>query len=350
MNYPQRKTSLSNSPLLLPLLFFFLFASACIVPPKKSTLNVLDKAELETISLVSEGRDLALGGRLLLAEEKFRRALLLYPELSALHQDLGYVLQGQNRLREAQESYQRAVYSQPKNLIARESLAEVLYLQGKYRSAILQYRHLQQEYQKQHAQWSVQAGLPPTGAQASPQLPKLRKVHRNIGIIYFALGITDEAICHSRKTLAYAAGFSDAGKHMRLLMSLNKTREAYAQIAQLLAHPDLKGRERSKYLLDYGILSYLRGEYVAAREAATVVAIEKQSDRKDKELARLLDLLSNHKLGDIGTSEIATYFAENTQICAGSLFNTKSHLPYLFAAEGDEFIKESCKYEQQSSS
>ena len=111
-------------------------------PPNDLESSYLPPEEANMLSTIQRGKDLALSGRLRLAEAEFRKALKLAPRLSTLHNDLGFVLLGLDRFSEAEDSFRRALELDLSNMTARDHLARTLYRQQRYLEAREEYEQI----------------------------------------------------------------------------------------------------------------------------------------------------------------------------------------------------------------
>ena len=80
------------------------------------------------------------GGRLEEAEQKYREAIVLHPNLACAHNNLGDLLHKTGRLAEATEHLARAFKISPKDSAVVFNLAKAFYAQGRFREANTLYR------------------------------------------------------------------------------------------------------------------------------------------------------------------------------------------------------------------
>ena len=107
---------------ILMLCSLLLLGASCVVPPTGLEPVVIPADEFSFVSSVKRGKDYALGGRLLQAEEHFRAALRYSTEVSSVYNDLGFVLHGQSRFDEAIEVGRRVSAKRQNDLWAQLKL------------------------------------------------------------------------------------------------------------------------------------------------------------------------------------------------------------------------------------
>ncbi len=272
-----------ESPALKLLLFSALLAfSACIRPPEQPSPSVLREAELNLVSTIARGKRYSLSGRADLAEKEFRIALLARPNMHSLHNDLGYVLFAQNRLSEAKRSVLRALRLEPRNIAARESLAHILYAMGDISGAINQYK-LSLFTLETEDPIALQQVL---GSRSGPE--DYVRIHRNLATAYYAKGDLGEARCQSAYARSLVASQAQTGQHARLLLSLEESAQAVAELRQVIVASG--GAVSPKLMLDYGIALYAENEYPLALAALSRVLSSVGAEARDRRSARLFKL------------------------------------------------------------
>lgn len=211
---------------------------------------MLDKKELLFLSLVERGKELANARRPTKAEENFRKALLVFPNVAHVYNDLGLVLQEQGRLQEAYKYYLKAVGLDSGSLAIRENLARVTFLLGNFDLSYLYYMQLLKQHWQAVADRSVDP-FPLTTVE-------LQAVYRSMSLVKYSMGELDESICYSRLATGNYVDIAETGEHLRLLLSLDKTTEALA-VMHLLALT--RGLDLPNSILaDYALVSIYAGD------------------------------------------------------------------------------------------
>ncbi len=124
------------------------------------------------------------------AEYIYRQVLQARPDLAEAHNELGNVLEAQNRIEEAIRSYQQAVQVNPKFAIAYSSLGYVLGKRGNFKDAITAYRH------------------------AIDLEPDFVEVQNNLGCALHLQNQFEEAIAHLEKALQLRPDFVEASNNL----------------------------------------------------------------------------------------------------------------------------------------
>ncbi|MCB0324298.1 MAG: tetratricopeptide repeat protein [Bdellovibrionales bacterium] len=254
--------------------------AGCIVPPADIAPQVLPRAELQVISLVRRGKDYSASGRADLAEGEFREALALRPQNESIYNDLGYVLQAQGRSDEAEAVYRAGLALAPNNAVLRANLARTLYRQGQLGPAIKEFHALlditldteTEELSRQY------------GEEFTPE--EFVGIYRDLAMAYYLLGINDEAACYSTLAFLMGANIYEAGRHARLLFSLNRVTIALHILRDVVVARN--AAVPAKILLDYGIALYLTDDYTLAKAALGRVLQQSEASRVDRRTARLV--------------------------------------------------------------
>ena len=134
------------------------------------------------------------------AEEHYRSALAVDPNLAELHHNYGVLLTGQGRSAEATEAFRKAVALNPAHAEAQSNLAYLLMTSGKLDEAALHYRA------------------------AIESRPQHRAAHFNLARILVRQGSLREAIEHLEQTLL-PEDDGDAPLHVRARRGLGAGRE-----------------------------------------------------------------------------------------------------------------------------
>ena len=262
---------------------WILILTGCITPPPHIDPQVLSQDEVRLVSQVKRGKDYALSGRLDLAEGEFRRAMFREHATDLLYNDLGFSLEGQGRFEEAIANYSEAIRLNPKNVSAHQNLARALYKNEQFEKAAGEYQELV------HLHLESLGSDPTNPGPGILTQSEIGGVYRNLSIIYYVLGVVDEALCFSRLALDHNPNVYETGQHARMLMSVNRI----AQALQTLRHAvTINGAGISpKLLLDYGIALYASGEKKLAVEALNRVKSSDRADYGDQKSAALIELL-----------------------------------------------------------
>ncbi len=317
--------------------------NACVVPPNISESKVLPKKELALLSLLKQGTDFSASGRHDLAEREFRKALKLNPTNPKIYNDLGFVLQAQARFIEAENFYRKGLKYQPKNVVLMDNLARTLYGRGNIGESIKIYFQVLDLYHSlERETLREQLNAEFTDAEFVP-------TYRSIAMAYSALGMNDEAACYS--TLAYIIGSNiyEAGRHSRLLFSMNKEVVALSVLKNTFIAR--QGNVPPKILLDYGIALFLNGDYQLSKASLARVLQLNTGTRVDRRTARLLRLMILDRVGG-GKKERETLFEnlneEDTRFCEQSDLDRNKYWPLRLAREIKTLQTELCDEEKQS--
>lgn len=267
------------------LIFVFIICfSACVVPPPAVKDHVLPLKEVQVVSHITRGKNFASAGRMDLAEEQFRLALALAPQETKIYIDLAFVLQGQNRLQEAGECYARVLDLYPEDFDLLNNYARFLYLEGEYEKASQKYQDIVDMYWR-----GVFKDLQEVKDNGAMGRPLLSAVYKNISTIEYTLGNLGDAVCFSWLSLTSQMDPGQYGRHARLLISLNYFDSAINVLGQAAAPSG--DAVNNRLLLDYGVVSFLNGQAMAADQAFGRVLASSSASAEDQRTARLLKLL-----------------------------------------------------------
>jgi len=154
----------------------------------------------------------ASGGDLQQAEATFRQLLRLHPGVAAAHNNLGHVLQLQDRVGEAVEHLQRALELRAGYPEAAYNLALAYTRQGRTEAAEAAYHQ---------------------ALQARPDFPE---AHNNLANLLRGKGRSEAALGHYRQAVALRPGFADAHANLAVtLENLHRTDAARDAAQQALA-------------------------------------------------------------------------------------------------------------------
>jgi tetratricopeptide (TPR) repeat protein len=331
-----RKSSL---PVLSALAFvsalsFSLALTGCVTPPQIEHSSVIDNDELQLISNIKRGKDLALSGRMDLAEQKFRLELIKYPKQSSIYADLGYVLIEQNRLEEAAAQLRMAIRLNPLNLPAHEQLARALFRQDLYQEAIEEYEQLLDLILGE-----IASGRTAETARAADVI----RIYRDMSTVYHALGKYDEAICYSQ--LSRDIG-GDGLQHIRLLLSLDRVSTATGLLKGIVASGG--AATPPNILLDFGAALLASGDKIRGKQALDRALSAASSDAETRIEARLLKI----KLADDEQNSedlellYQSLLDENPKLCTASdIVSAPLYWPTVLTKQMDQIeqvIKKMC--------
>lgn len=300
--------------------------------------SVLPEKEVRLVSLIRDGGSFAQSGRLTAAEESFRRALILAPDLSNLYNDLGYVLVGQLRLDEAIRMFYQALDLQPENLAARKNLAHALYSKGDYERA----EEMYQQVLILHYQATIRAD-----GKLKPLVPvELSQIFRDLAILSYVIGETDEAVCYSQLALDHNPNVDETGRHARLLLALNDVPAALQVLERSMASPD--GLGSSKLVFDYGLALYASGNTGLAQEAFERVLRNENADPNERRSARVLQLVSwEHSSLDAAARSgfadtVHAALKEDKKICSNNFSKENDYWPQKVTDDVEELLTQNC--------
>lgn len=310
--------------------------SACITPPPTTGPAVIPEDEFRLVSTLTTGQELSQSGRVDLAEIQFRKALALGADLANVYNNLGFVLQSQGRYEEALGWYRKAVEREPRHVIARENTARVLYQLGQYRAALLENLQL----------LDIIVGSEPEELRAIVGEPvgnrEIVDIYRNLSQIYLTVGVLDDAICYSGLAFAVAQNMFEAGRHARLLLSLDKTADAVGMLRMVVITNE--GNVPPKVMVDYGIALYLQQSYELADTSATRVLTSANARPTDRRLARLIRILVAQAREDTATEELVleSVLAEDPELCEATNLDPDQYWPLAFLDKVEALVRSIC--------
>jgi tetratricopeptide (TPR) repeat protein len=276
---------------------------------------VISEQEIQLISFIKRGKDYALGSRTDLAEYYFSKALLINPNLASLQNDLGYVLLRQNRISEAKSHINQALTIDQYNLVARENLARLYYFDGDFKASLEQYEKLLDLY---YGYWQEKPDPLLEFSNAD-----LVGVYRDLISLYALLGKMDESICHARLALGFGTPTFTPSHYARLLLTMGEVRQTKDYLSSIIQSQE--GPVDSKLLLDYGISLYLLNDNNLAREAFLKVLSTEDSNKTDRNLARLF--LYTLDDTDLNASDLLSDLKNDQSFCDNIGIETNSYLP-----------------------
>lgn len=309
---------------------------ACITPPKIDGPAVIPKDEFELVSTLTAGQQFSQSGRVDLAEIQYRRALRLGADMANVYNNLGFVLQSQGRYDEALIWYRKAIENSPLHVIARENLARVLYQLGDYRAALYENIKLLDIINDSEPESLREIVKEPVGTR------EIIDIYRNLSQIYLTVGVLDDAVCYSWLAFITAQNMFEAGRHSRLLLSLDLIPSAVGTLRGVVIAND--GNVPAKILVDYGISLYLSGNLELADTSASRVLTMERAERVDRRTARLVRILTAKAKGKTASLKLLeeSLFADELQFCELAELDEDQYWPLKFRDEVDEFIRSVC--------
>lgn len=297
---------------------------------------MIPEDEFELVSTLTAGQQFSQSGRVDLAEIQYRRALELGADLANVYNNLGYVLQSQGRYEEALIWYRRAVEHTSEHIIARENLARVLYQLGKYRAALLENLKLLDVINTTEAERLREIIGEPVGAK------EIIDIYRNLSQIYLTVGVIDDAVCYSWLAYITAQNMFEAGRHSRLLLSLDMIDAAEGILRQVVVAN--QGNVPAKILVDYGIALFLLDRYELAETSASRVLTMEQAGRVDRRTARIVRILIARMDEDKETSKLLeeSLFSDDPEFCEREQLDEEQYWPLAFADRVDELVRSVC--------
>lgn len=318
---------------ILALLFGALFVGGCIVPPKPEP-QVLEPHELRLLVTINRAQKLALGGRLEEAEGEFRKAIKLAPGRSALHNDLGFVLDSQARTIEAMRSYLKALELDPDNLSAHTNLARALYRMGRLERALDQYQTALVTAERLNSAGAISGDGSFSGRD-------LASTYQNMAFISATLGLDEQAICYADLARQVGEKMFGSPEYARFLLSLGRVREAKDLLAEVVSQ---QGSDASlALLLDYGVSLWLAKEDAQAKQIFEQIALGDLSDFETRERLDALSILA--KMDGVDSSTLSSLC--NSSPVAGQRGHRKTpvapYWPEFFIREVEKSIGEQCE-------
>jgi tetratricopeptide (TPR) repeat protein len=237
---------------------------------------------LDLISQVNLGHEFAKSGSLDRAEVIFRQALRKRPDVSSIHNDLGYVLLQQDRLSEAEQSLKRALQLDSYNISALDSLAKVFYRQARYRESIVGLNlELDSIYRLRESERIKRIGIDLGNRDFAI-------IFRNLASSHLAIGEFDEAICYSNLAVTVDQGDFQASQHSRLLVSLGYFDKAEELIGYYVSS---RGEDIvPTMLLDLAAINFIKGKYQESFENSQQFINSGKAGLDEQIIAQLLKL------------------------------------------------------------
>lgn len=274
----------SKFSVLVRLVILAVAVPSCVLPPSPDVQGVLPREELDFISQVTLGHEFARSGSLDRAELIFRKAVRQRPNVSSVHNDLGYVLLQQDRLGEAETSLKRALQLDRYNISALDSLAKVLYRQGQHRDSIAALQlELDSIYRLRESERIKRLGI-------DLKNRDFAIIFRNLASSHLAIGEFDEAVCYSNLAITVDEGDYQASQHARLLISLGYLSKA----EELLTYyATSRGDEIvPTMLLDLAAVNFVSDKYQDSYDNSQKFINSGKAGADEQVVAQLLKLAS----------------------------------------------------------
>jgi tetratricopeptide (TPR) repeat protein len=193
------------------------------------------------------GNELQELGRLAEAEESYRNAIVLRPNVAQVHNNLGNTLKAMGRLGEAEESFKKAIELKPDFFIAYNNYGTVLDELDKFAESEASYRKaiaLNPTYSEAYS--NLGSNLRQLGklkeaeasyTQAIALNPGFAQAHSNLGAILQELGRLDEAEVSYRKAIElkpdYAEAYSNLGMAIEETGDIDEAVVSYQRMLSL---------------------------------------------------------------------------------------------------------------------
>ena len=239
-------------PVLLPqILIFCALIAGCIMPPKKPAVGTFEQSQLQLLSAVKKGKDLATAERYNEAEAEFRYAISLANANSGLYNNLGFVLLGAKKFDDAQESFEKALELDPENITAKLNLAHTLYKKELYDKALKLYSQIAQLYSEKENHQAKQK------IKHAVSKTDLALVYQNMSLIYDTNRQAELAEKYSKDAFETVPNAYYAEQYAKLLLSMNDAPKAKDFLWSCFKNHGLKSPALS---IAYDISLYSCGE------------------------------------------------------------------------------------------
>lgn len=280
-------------------------STGCVTPPVLVHPSIITQEELSYISKVRSGRLFTDERKFDKAEAQFRQSLAIFPEAASSHNDLGFVLQEQNRLSEAVFYFRRAIELDPKALLPRDNLARALYRLGDYPGAAeAYYEYLDVFYDK-----------PDYGSDGKNE-SQLKAILRNLGTILVFLGQADEGLCYAKAGVGGADPWGSFSSYVHHMYYLGMYKQAFLYQQEVI-NANAQAKIPVDVIFDYVASCLLVGEDVLAADLASIQI--QNSSLKPQELAVALAL---HSLAAKWTQPTGLDDAEDIDLAIEGILKT----------------------------
>jgi len=214
-------TFLSRGFYCLFIIFAFLIAHSCSLPPSDNSPRYLEVDEFIKISTLTKAKELTRAGRLPQAEELLRNLINSDPSLIIAKNDLGYLLLLEERHIEAEKILLEVISAEGYFVPARLNLARVFVSTHRFEEAITQYEEIEHIFNLLNAREYEEVN------RKAPEPFFMATVKRMKASSYYLLGQYDEAVCYSNLSQAESANLQEVNVHARLLLSLELLSSAH---------------------------------------------------------------------------------------------------------------------------
>jgi Flp pilus assembly protein TadD len=295
-------------------IFLFLLFPACITPPQKINANPETAQQIELLSIIKKGKDLAEQNRYKAAETEFRNALTLNDNSSGIYNDLGYALLKQNNLAEAKECFNKSLALDSANINAKMNLAYLLYQEGSADQALQLYNEL------------LKSNIHFTKTD-------LALIYQNMSLIYDFQNSHTAAKKYSKLAFDTEPNIYHAELYAKLLLALDQTNEAEKFLISCLKDKKLKSVNLSNV---YAISLYSNGKKEAALCQARKILKLFEYNLEEYYTAKAIVLLTNT------TKNFAKLKRKERPFCSSFSKNTPTFWNTGFKNDVHTLIKEVC--------
>ena len=200
--------------------------TGCALPPDAPTQYFVPQAELRGVAIARQGIYFLSQNQFVDAELRFLQALYLRPEAENLKLNLVAVLEGQGRFDEAEKLLAPILERKPDDpdLLLRQAHLKVN--AGRFDEGKALYRKLLEM------------------ADAKPDYALAAKAVRNLKVVTYQQGFSEDALCYSSLLIAYQNDADAVLEHARLLLALGLNEDALDIVSGFQAERNLKGDSR----------------------------------------------------------------------------------------------------------
>lgn len=342
------------------LLLLITALSACILPPDKITPETVAPGELEFVSMLQRGIDLARSSRPDLAEVEFRKVLLKDPSHANAYINLGVILQTQGRLEEAVESFRTAIECEPHSFTAHDGLARALFRKGDLTEAVKEFELLLSLYYGARGGDQREAGTAAKIKQGQPRYGNSSKMpafdnqraaelYRSLSGVYYFLGDLDKAYCFSQIAAELDQSDLQVGEHVRLLLAIERS----PMVAEYLG-PIVAARNNqlpTKLTLDHGMALYSLGKYQESSEAFTTVLSSQGAAPIDRANAALLALVTFERLEKDWEKKLLsqTLLEDYPDLCDPKFLSRQEYWPLAVRTDVAPVLEKLCVVDENQS-
>ncbi|MBL7662086.1 tetratricopeptide repeat protein [bacterium] len=312
--------------------------SACILPPSKKPAAVISETELDQVTLLQRGRDLAALGRFEAAEVELRKAAAIPGANYIVYNDLAFALMGRSKYAEAEFYLHHVLTERPHDFSSLLNLARLAYLQGRLEAA----RKILFKISELNRQQKLQVGgLKQDQALSQNELSLLLT---NLSMVNFDLGYFDEALCFAEEAYQVSPTDYTLSRLVRLLLWAEKIDSAYRFLSTRLTAAN-QPRPTENLLLDLALVNYLRHDLAAGRAALNqLLSSPAEASTEVRTLAFLLQgvfLQDESRTAEIRDARTQLFQAE-PKICLAEFGNRVSYWPDMALREAEVFLEPIC--------